>query len=185
MTALPPPMFNPAAAALNVMPRDKRMTSTRASSSEGYGHMRVPPKAGPKVVSWMAITACRPTSDIPQKITCSCPICSIDLKHVIAHLPRVAASDLLEAVLVPKRCLLATTPARLCGSRQFVLRSQRVGYQEFGSLILNCGKFRPSHQELSLFRQLLAKTKAQGLRQEARSRTKERLHKGAGALPAL
>ena len=32
-----------------------------ASVSDGYVHIRVPPVAGPRVVSWMAMTARRPT----------------------------------------------------------------------------------------------------------------------------
>src|SRR6266849_10183102 len=42
------------------MPRDRRSTSVIACCSLAYGNMRQPPKAGPSVVSWIAISARRP-----------------------------------------------------------------------------------------------------------------------------
>src|SRR5690606_39715496 len=60
MTVLPPPRFNPAAAFLYVIPLARRNASIIASSSDLYVHMRVPPSAGPKVVSWIAIIAFKP-----------------------------------------------------------------------------------------------------------------------------
>src|SRR6266446_10457727 len=37
------------------MPRERRSTSVIACCSLAYGYMRQPPKAGPRVVSWIAI----------------------------------------------------------------------------------------------------------------------------------
>src|SRR5260370_12622066 len=42
------------------MPRERRSTSVIACCSLAYGYMRQPPKAGPSVVSWIAISARRP-----------------------------------------------------------------------------------------------------------------------------
>src|SRR3546814_10579754 len=53
ITALPPPMSRPATAFLYVMPRDRRSTSLSASASDLYGHIRVPPSAGPSTVLWL------------------------------------------------------------------------------------------------------------------------------------
>src|SRR5690606_3854154 len=55
------------------MPRDRRSTSFSASSSLLYGHMRVPPRAGPSTVLWIAMIAFRPASLLWQKTTCSWP----------------------------------------------------------------------------------------------------------------
>src|SRR5690606_36127892 len=45
-----------------VIPRDRRSTSASAASSLSYFHMRVPPSAGPSVVSCTAIMALRPVA---------------------------------------------------------------------------------------------------------------------------
>src|SRR6266436_32407 len=42
------------------MPRERRSTSVIACCSLAYGYMRQPPKAGPRVVSWIATSARRP-----------------------------------------------------------------------------------------------------------------------------
>src|SRR5690606_2201741 len=55
------------------MPRDRRSTSFSASASLLYGHMRVPPSAGPSVVLWIAMMAFRPASLLWQNTTCSWP----------------------------------------------------------------------------------------------------------------
>src|SRR3546814_249900 len=73
ITALPPPMSRPATAFLYVMPRDRRSTSLSASASDLYGHIRVPPSAGPSTVLWIAMMAFRPASLLWQKTTCSWP----------------------------------------------------------------------------------------------------------------
>src|SRR3546814_10989237 len=73
ITALPPPMSRPATAFLYVMPRDRRSTSLSASASDLYGHIRVPPSAGPSTVLWIAMMAFRPASLLLQKTTCSWP----------------------------------------------------------------------------------------------------------------
>ena len=53
------------------MPRLRRSTSFRASSSLAYGHMRVPPRAGPRTVLWIAMMAFRPASLLWQNTTSS------------------------------------------------------------------------------------------------------------------
>ena len=60
MTALPPPRSRPAAAALRLIALESLSTSSRASASEAYGLKRVPPKAGPRAVEWMAMMVLRP-----------------------------------------------------------------------------------------------------------------------------
>src|SRR5690606_11686452 len=55
------------------MPRDRRSTSFSASSSLLYGHIRVPPRAGPRTAVWIAMMAVRPASLLWQNTTCSWP----------------------------------------------------------------------------------------------------------------
>src|SRR5690554_1225315 len=55
------------------MPRLRRRTSFSASCSVWYGHMRVPPSAGPSTVLWIAMMAFRPASLLWQNTTCSWP----------------------------------------------------------------------------------------------------------------
>src|SRR5690606_38533517 len=64
------------------MPRDRRSTSFSASASDLYGHMRVPPRAGPSTVLWMAMMAFRPASLLWQNTTCSWPLVSICSKII-------------------------------------------------------------------------------------------------------
>src|SRR5262245_9125913 len=54
------------------MPRERRSTSSIASLSLAYGHMRHPPNAGPSTVLWIAITALSPDAPSRQNTTCSC-----------------------------------------------------------------------------------------------------------------
>ena len=76
---LPPPVQRVLAGkakrlvALQVMARAKRSASITASSKEAYGRMRVPPTAGPSVVSWMAITARREDAASWRSTISSCP----------------------------------------------------------------------------------------------------------------
>src|SRR5918992_727675 len=59
------------------MPRDSRSTSSSASSSEAYALNRVPPRAGPRAVSWMAMIARIPVCRSKQNTTCSWPCSAI------------------------------------------------------------------------------------------------------------
>src|SRR5436190_4318433 len=70
-TVLPPPRSRPASEFLYVMPSDSRRTSVSAASSLGYAHIRIPPNAGPSVVSWIAMIARRPESRSLQTTICS------------------------------------------------------------------------------------------------------------------
>ena len=67
MTALPPPRSRPAAADFSVMPLERRSTSISAWSSFWYGKKRVPPRAGPREVLWMATMVRRPWGLRDQK----------------------------------------------------------------------------------------------------------------------
>src|SRR5436305_10919278 len=71
MTALPPPWSNPASAFLYDIAVARCNTSWRASSSLGYGWNRVPPRAGPSAVEWIAMIARSPEDSSRQKTTCS------------------------------------------------------------------------------------------------------------------
>ena len=73
-TVFPPPSGSPAAEFLYVIPRDRRRTSVSAASSESYVHIRIPPSAGPSVVSCTAISARSPASGSWQITTCSCSL---------------------------------------------------------------------------------------------------------------
>src|SRR6478609_6309899 len=54
------------------MPRERLRTSRRASAVEAYGWKRVPPRAGPRAVEWIAMMALRPVPGSWAKTTCSC-----------------------------------------------------------------------------------------------------------------
>src|SRR5712675_1146604 len=55
------------------MPRARLRTSASASASVGYGWKRVPPRAGPNAVEWIAMMARRPLGSSWQYTTCSGP----------------------------------------------------------------------------------------------------------------
>src|SRR5713101_8428676 len=46
------------------MPWARRLASSKASACDWYGHIRIPPKAGPSVVSWIEIMAPELTTGI-------------------------------------------------------------------------------------------------------------------------
>src|SRR3954462_15644355 len=54
------------------MARDSRRTSRSASSSLSYERKRVPPRAGPSAVEWIATIALNPDAGSEQNTTCSC-----------------------------------------------------------------------------------------------------------------
>src|ERR1700754_2889207 len=54
------------------MPRERVRASCTASAGGAEGGERVPPRAGPRAVEWIAITALRPVAGSFAKTTCSC-----------------------------------------------------------------------------------------------------------------
>ena len=62
ITALPPPWSSPASAFLYDMARASRNASDRAASSDSYGWKRVPPRAAPRAVEWIATIARNPVA---------------------------------------------------------------------------------------------------------------------------
>ena len=73
MTDFPPPRLMPITADLYVIPRASRSASVMASSVEAYCQKRVPPSAGPSVVSWIAMIPKYPQLGSWDSSTCSCP----------------------------------------------------------------------------------------------------------------
>ena len=69
------------------MPRDSRSTSRSASASLSKGHMRQPPRAGPRFVLWIAMMARSPLSGSQQKTTCSWLLYSGDVNTGIHLTP--------------------------------------------------------------------------------------------------
>jgi hypothetical protein len=71
ITDFPPPRPVSATADLNVMPCASRFASVNASWSERYDHIRIPPSAGPSVVSCTEMIALRPLEGSSQRTTFS------------------------------------------------------------------------------------------------------------------
>src|SRR6202035_5137433 len=75
-TAFPPPWSRPATAAFQVIASARRNASRIPSVSRSYGQKRIPPRAGPSAVEWIAITARSAVARSATSTTCSWP-CSL------------------------------------------------------------------------------------------------------------
>ena len=121
MTAFPPPIFKPEMAAFLVMASAKRRTSCRASFSFLYGHIRIPPRAGPSrvectaMIPWKLAEGSFPTTTVSNPLILRCFVLSILFNRLL----KKTASGVLGPLSCSRTVVyaaLATTVAP-CGTQ--------------------------------------------------------------------